>query len=196
MTATSPPISIVGVADSERAIATIVTAFTADPIVRWVLPEPHQYLTHAPGLVRRLCGGAFEHDSAFVVEGFAGAALWLRPGVERDSDGVSELMQRATPESEREKHAAFFGRVGEYHPHEPHWYLPMIGIDPTQQGRGLGSALLARALAECDREHMPAYLEATSERSRDLYARHGFELLATVQMGDSPAMFPMRREAR
>jgi ribosomal protein S18 acetylase RimI-like enzyme len=196
MAATSPAISIVGKEDSERAVATIVTGFTADPIVRWVLPEPHQYLTHAPDLVRRLCGPAFEHEGAYVVEGFAGAALWLRPGVERDNEGVAELMQRATSESEREKHAAFFGRVGEHHLHDPHWYLPMIGIDPAQQGRGLGSALLARALTDVDREHLPAYLEATSERSRDLYARHGFELLATVQMGDSPPMFPMLRAAR
>ena len=43
---------------------------------------------------------------------------------------------------------------------------------------------------------MPAYLEASTERSRDLYARHGFELIATIQVADSPPLFPMVRKAR
>ncbi|MCH8850635.1 MAG: GNAT family N-acetyltransferase, partial [Chloroflexi bacterium] len=76
------------------------------------------------------------------------------------------------------------------------WYLAMIGVDPARQGLGLGSALLAHTLAEVDREAKPAYLEASSERSRDLYARHGFEVIGTIQVADSPTMFPMVRKAR
>jgi ribosomal protein S18 acetylase RimI-like enzyme len=33
-----------------------------------------------------------------------------------------------------------------YHPSEPHWYLPLIGVEPARQGRGHGSALLSHAL--------------------------------------------------
>ncbi len=72
----------------------------------------------------------------------------------------------------------------------------MIGVDPARQGMGLGSALLAHALAAVDREAKPAYLEATTESSRDLYARHGFEVIGTIQAADSPPMFPMVRKAR
>jgi ribosomal protein S18 acetylase RimI-like enzyme len=52
----------------------------------------------------------------------------------------------------------------------------MIGVDPTGQGRGLGSALISHTLARADAEEMPAYLDATSERSVPLYERHGFEV--------------------
>ena len=193
---TSPSISTVAGADNERAVATIVTAFSGDPVVRWVFPDPLQYLSYAPELVRRFCGKAFEGQSAFAVEGFMGAALWLRPGVEPDGENLAELMQRAVPEADQEKVSDLFGQMAEYHPHEPLWYLPMIGVDPARQGMGLGSALLAHALAEVDREAKSAYLEATSDRSRDLYAHYGFEVTGTVQVADSPPMFPMLRKAR
>lgn len=112
-----------------------MTAFSGDPVVRWVFPDPLQYLSYAPELVRRFCGKAFEGQSAFAVEGFMGAALWLRPGVEPDGENLAELMQRAVPEADREKVSDLFGQMAEYHPHEPLWYLPMIGVDPARQGR-------------------------------------------------------------
>ena len=67
-TAAARVISTVAKADRERAVATIVTAFSGDAVMRWVLPEPRQYLEYAPELVRRFCGKAFEDSSAFAVE--------------------------------------------------------------------------------------------------------------------------------
>ena len=125
-----------------------------------------------------------------------GAALWLRPGVEPDQEPLIELIQQAIPESDQGKVFAMFEQMGKYHPHEPLWYLPVIGVDPARQGMGLGSALLVHALAECDREGKQAYLESTSTRSRDLYARHGFEVTGTIQVADSPPFWPMLRKAR
>jgi ribosomal protein S18 acetylase RimI-like enzyme len=85
--------------------------------------------------------------------------------------------------------------MGDYHPNEPHWYLPLIGTDPMQQGKGHGAALLRHALALYDEQKIPAYLEATSQRSVPLYQRHGFEILGTVQIdATSPAITPMLRK--
>ena len=47
-----------------------------------------------------------------------------------------------------------------------------------------------------DREAQPAFLEATTPRSRDLYARHGFEVAGEIQAGKSPPMWPMLRSPR
>lgn len=193
---TSPSISTVASADKERAVATIVTAFSGDRIARWMLADPQRYLTYFPEVVRRFGGHAFEGGSAYSAGPFHGAALWLRPGVEPNGEDLAELMQRAVPSEDQEKVFGFFGQMAEYHPQEPVWYLPLIGVDPARQGQGLGSALLAHALAEVDRESKAAYLEATSERNRDLYARHGFEVTGTIQVADSPPMFPMLRKAR
>jgi ribosomal protein S18 acetylase RimI-like enzyme len=47
---------------------------------------------------------------------------------------------------------AFMEQMDRSHPSEPHWYLPMIGVDPGKQGNGYGSALLKHALERCDGE--------------------------------------------
>jgi len=168
----------------------------ADPITRWFLPDAQQYLKYFPAVLQGMCGPAFEGRSAFYAGDFYGAALWLRPGAEPDNDVLGALMQEAIPEPQQESRFAFFEQMATHHPEEALWYLPMIGVDPAYQGAGLGSTLLSHALAECDREHMPAYLEATSPRSHDLYLRHGFEVVGVIQAADSPPMFPMLRKAR
>ena len=49
-----------GPEDSERSIATLVMAFSNDPFVRWMMPEPNQYLTYFAAVVRLFAGAAFE----------------------------------------------------------------------------------------------------------------------------------------
>jgi ribosomal protein S18 acetylase RimI-like enzyme len=85
--------------------------------------------------------------------------------------------------------------MSQAHPREPHWYLPLIGVEPIEQGRGHGSTLLRIALTVCDQD-LPAYLEASSQQSIPLYERHGFEVVGTIQAGSSPKMFPMFRRPR
>lgn len=123
-------------------------------------------------------------------------ALWLPPGVSSDEEAMAALAQESVPPSEQEEVFGFPGQMPAYHPHEPHWYLPLIGVDPSQQGRGHGGALLQHTLQICDREGLPAYLEATSPRSKALYLCHGFEESGVIQAGNSPAMWPMLRKPR
>lgn len=82
------------------------------------------------------------------------------------------------------------------HPGKPHWYLAVLGTDPPLQGRGLGSAVLAPALAQCDRDGVGAYLESSKERNIDFYARHGFRVLRELKLTRGPTVWPMWREPR
>ena len=81
-----------------------------------------------------------------------------------------------------------------YHPKEPHWYLPLIGVEAIHQGHGYGSALMEHALVPCDQDQTLAYLESSNPRNISLYQRHGFEILGTIQVGTSPPLFPMVRK--
>ena len=89
-----------------------------------------------------------------------------------------------------------FEQMDRFHPTDPCWYLPLIGVDPAHQGRGCGSALLRYALARCDRDGMPAYLESSNPRNVPLYLRHGFEIIGNIQVGSSPTLVPMLRRPR
>ena len=91
---------------------------------------------------------------------------------------------------------AVFQQMESYHPSEPDWYLPLIGVDPAQQSRGYGSALIEHALIQCDRDQKLAYLESSNPKNISLHKRHGFELLGTIRVGASPPICPMLRKPR
>jgi GNAT superfamily N-acetyltransferase len=191
-----PSIRSLTAAGSARAVSTIVAAFSADPVARWFLPDAHAYLTTFPPIVRAFGGRAIEHGSAYGTDDLGGAALWLPPGVTPDEEAMGALMEAGLTEAIREDAYAFVERQSHAHPSEEHWYLPLIGVDPTRHGRGYGSALLRHALAVCDQAGVLAYLEATSPDSRRLYERHGFETTGVVQAGRSPELWPMVRRPR
>ncbi len=191
-----PPVRTATSADEAAAISVVVLAFSTDPAARWTWPDPEQYLAHFPAFVKAFGGGAFTHGSAYSVGENAGAALWLPPDVHPDNDALTSLIQHTTPKHIQQDADRVFELMSRYHPREPHWYLPLIGVDPSQQGRGFGSALMQRALIPCDRDKKLAYLESTNRSNIPLYERHGFEVLGTIQVGNGPPIFPMLRKPR
>ena len=193
---TKPVIKTVTPSNADQAVGTVVLAFSADPVARWFYPDPHQYLLNFPSFVRAFAGKAFEHKSAYYVDGYLAAGLWLPPDVHADENALIALLQRTIAEENQQNIFAFVEQMDSYHPSEPHWYLPMIGVDPGKQGIGYGSALLEHALEWCDGEGKLAYLESSSPKSVPLYQRHGFELVGTIQVGSSPPLFPMLRKPR
>jgi ribosomal protein S18 acetylase RimI-like enzyme len=193
---TTPIIKTATVSDEAPAIAVVVLAFSTDPAARWTWPDPNQYLRHFPGVVSVFGGNAFAHESAYYVDGYAGAALWLPPKVSPDEDALITLLKRTGSTQFQKDGVAVFEQMGRYHPQEPHWYLPLIGVDPFHQGKGYGTALMQHALIPCDRDQTLAYLESSNPKNIPLYERHGFELLGTIQVGTSPPIFPMLRTPR
>ncbi|MFJ2907086.1 GNAT family N-acetyltransferase [Streptomyces sp. NPDC087212] len=110
-------------------------------------------------------------------------------------DGPARLRDAVDPGNER---VELIGRLtaGVHPADRAHAYLWMIGVAPDRQGEGLGTALMAPVLGRCDRAGLPAYLEASSARSRALYARLGFTVTGTpLQLPyGGPQMWPMWRE--
>lgn len=182
--------------DQQAVIAVITLAFSGDPMARWAFPDPATFLEVLPQIARAFGGNGFAHGAAHLAGGGRAAAMWLPPGVEPDNDRLEALTAKHTPEHQRADMDRVFAQMESYHPKEPCWYLPLIGVDPVCQGRGYGSALLRHALAECDRNRMPAYLESSNPRNIPLYQRHGFEIIGSIQAGTSPTVVPMLRSRR
>jgi GNAT superfamily N-acetyltransferase len=183
-------------AETQLAVDITVLAFSADPVTRWTWPDPRTYLAAMSRMVPPFGGKAFTSGSAYCAGDGAGAALWLPPGIEPDRDAMGEIMQSTLSPARLEGVMALFEQMAGYHPREPHWYLPLIGVDPAQQGKGHGDALMAHALARCDRDHATAYLESSNPRNISLYRRHGFEPLGEIRAGSSPPLVPMVRKPR
>jgi ribosomal protein S18 acetylase RimI-like enzyme len=180
--------------DESYVIDVLVLAFSTDPSARWTWPDPYQYLKHFPELIKAFGGKAFENKSAYYAEAYGGAALWLPPDIHPNEDAMTALFKRTVPAEKLKDVEKVFEKMESYHPKEPHWYLPLIGVDPFLQGNGIGSALMKHALIPCDRDNKFAYLESTNIRNVPLYERHGFELLRKIQIGTSPELYPMLRK--
>lgn len=180
----------------QAAISTIVLAFAQDPLARWVTPDAAAYLALMPAFVAAFGGNGLTHGSTYLVDGGAGAAMWLPPGVHPDDERMDQLMREYVTGQTLEDMQGVFEQMAGYHPEVPHWYLPIIGVDPAHQGRGLGAALMRRALERCDADGATAYLESSNPRNISLYQRHGFEALGVIQVGGSPEVVPMLRTPR
>jgi len=189
-------VAAITAAQADQAVAVISLAFSSDPAARWTYPDPNAYLTYFPRLVRAFGGRAFEHGTGHQVSGFCGAALWLPPGIHPDEEALDSIMRESLAADRLEEVSGVFERMAGYHPATPHWYLPLIGVDPVHQGRGYGSALLRHVLVQCDSDHVAAYLESSNPANVPLYERHGFVVLGTIQVGSSPPIIPMLRAAR
>jgi len=177
-----------------RATSVLVLAFAGDPMTRWVWRDPATYLGVFPEFAMAFGGRAFDHRSAFIAEDCAGAALWLPPGVEPDGAALGALIERTAPSKLAQDIAAVLEQMERYHPREPHWYLPLIGVDPARQNEGHGARLMRRALDAADRDGVPAYLESANPKNLPFYQRLGFERLGTIESGSSPPLFPMLRK--
>ena len=183
--------------DAPAMVEAMVRAFHEDPVFRWLFPDdrkrPAQSRRYFTGRTRAL----MRQDEIYTVEGGVAAAMWARPGewrdplidVARQFAALVPALGRRIPQSLRGLHV-----IEERHPEAPHWYLSVLGTDPSHQGEGLGSAVIAPILAECDRLEIPAYLETGTERNVHFYVRHGFKVTDEVQMPGGPPMWLMWRD--
>jgi ribosomal protein S18 acetylase RimI-like enzyme len=141
----------------------------------------------------------FPRGECWTTENLDGGALWLPPGRWEIPIRIQlRLMPSvlATARLEVVRLMRFLNLVESKHPHEPHWYLAVLGVDPERQGRGFGSHLMQPVLERCDKNGEAAYLETDTERNVQLYERHGFKVTDEFNLpGGGPPIWLMWREA-
>jgi GNAT superfamily N-acetyltransferase len=197
---TGPTVRHSTAADRGTLARVLAAAFADDPVFTHLFPVSIPRRAARLRLMFRLeAARSQRRGGAWITGDGAAAAVWFPPG-HWASTRWEDLAQAPGA-------MAAFGRrsmVGtrarsamETHHRElaAHWYLLYLGVEPARQGQGLGSALLRPVLEECDRTGTPAYLEATCDRNRSLYARHGFAERAPLTLPDGgPTMVPMWRD--
>jgi GNAT superfamily N-acetyltransferase len=184
----------------DEASAVLARAFHDDPAWRWVLPDPRRRAALLPWLFRT----GFETMAAdlWTTPGrVLGVSRWLPPGRPALRVGVTMRVFVATPLRLREATSRYlqYGRAVEdvraRAARGPHWYLAGIGVDPPEQRKGVGSALLEPGIAAASREGLPCVLLTNAERNLAFYARHGFEVvLETDTPGGPPHAWALVRK--
>ncbi|CAG7970378.1 unnamed protein product [Penicillium salamii] len=106
----------------------------------------------------------------------AAFAKWGLP-VHAGSDLQEEEPAAWAPSSDKDLCERFFSGMDAQHHNwmekRPHYYLNMLGVHPSQQGRGLASKLLRWGLTRADAEGLEVYLSASPE-GKPMYEKYGF----------------------
>jgi ribosomal protein S18 acetylase RimI-like enzyme len=171
----------------------LADAFYEDPMFSFLMPNDASRLPR----LRRFFASAMR-DMALVrgrvwtSTDLLGAALTMPPGAWRVPPRAT-LLQGPCFGRHMVRAARVLGAIEYRHPREPHYYFIDIGVAPRVQGEGRGSTVMRPTLDRCDREGLPAYLEASSERSAALYERLGFRVTSELRVAGSPPLRLMFR---
>jgi len=188
-----PNIILVSKDKVKQVKSAILLAFSSDPFIRWLFPNPNDYVEKFSIWIDEFISIGMPAEGVYADEGVSGSAIWLPPGINLDGDVLGSTFT-AIPTDRVETALKLFDIFGTFHPREDHWYLAFLGVDPLNHGRGLGSNILKKNLERIDKEGVVAYLESSNPKNISLYERHGFEIMGKVQEGDSPPIHPMIRQ--
>jgi len=194
LTIPRPATRSAGAADVPALAETLAAAFHDDPVFRYWIADDAQRREISRAFFGVMVRAGIDAGVVHTTCDLGCGAIWSPPGSE-DDEGLGHALAAATGE-----HAERLFMVLEHmeaqHPTAAHWYLAILGTRPERQGQGLGSAAMRPVLDTCDATGSPAYLEATTARSAELYARHGFEVVGEIRLPDGPSILPMWREPR
>ena len=160
----------------------LARAFQNDPAWVWLIPDAERRRRLLPWLFR--VGFDVTAADVWTTSGIVrGAARWLPPGRPPMRVGATLRALVTTPFRLGTAIGPFlaYGRAVEVLRAEampgPHWYLAGIGVDPSAQRQGVGTALLAPGLEAAERSGLPAVLLTNNEANLSFYERHGFEIV-------------------
>jgi GNAT superfamily N-acetyltransferase len=142
-------------------------------------------LTHLPGSTE-----VVTRDGAVV-----GAARWVcfplcRPTFSQRFRLAPSTLFRMGPAGYRLRR--WLATWGNSEPNLPHWHLGPVGVDPSEQGQGIGKVMMESFLGELDEAGMPAYLETDLLVNVGFYERFGFQVLQELPVLERPTWLMWR----
>lgn len=188
-----------GVADLEALSQVIADAFHELAPSLWLIADPVARRSIFPGYFAIFVEHALATGLVHTTPSRDAVAIWLPAAVAGSSPPLgydARLSAATSPWTDR--FLVFDEALDAGHPAGPaHHHLAILAVRPGRQGRGTGTGLLRAQHRVLDATGMPAYLEASDLRNRQLYLRHGYvDHGEPIQLPSGPAMYPMWRPAR
>jgi GNAT superfamily N-acetyltransferase len=174
-------------------------AFAQDPVVLWAC----RTIELRPALLEAIASArlrqSLSYEEIWMTDESTSTAVWTPPG-RGETNPLQNIalacgLLRPRMLGCLPRLALGLTYMQRMHPREPrHWYLARLGTDPSEQGRGLGSAVLQPVLELCDSDRVGAYLETALHRNLSFYARHSFQVSGELRLPRGPTIWSMWRE--
>jgi GNAT superfamily N-acetyltransferase len=188
-------------ADLPELVDTLVSAFGDDPLTNWIFADVSERPRQLREWMRFTTDMGLTRGHFYTAGGHKAAAIWSPPDVQLFDDlwgpRIAQLLQRELGERAGDVIAGLTRAMSSQSSDEAHFYLFTLGTHAEHQGKGLGAEVIADVLAACDAQGLPAHLESSNIRNVPFYQRHGFEVVAEIELEPGgPTLRPMRREPR
>jgi ribosomal protein S18 acetylase RimI-like enzyme len=200
-----PEVITLALADLPRAAAVVARAFHDDPVFEWALPGSDRRARVLPTFFATVTRLAMYCEETYTTSDISGVAIWYPPDpppatrTQLRESGMLNLPDAFGRDDYKRFRAGIdvLERLHKRDMPQPHWYLAVLGIDPSMQGRGIGSALIVPILERADLAGLPCYLETEKEINLAFYRRHGFEVIVEDNIPDNgPRFWTMLRTCR
>jgi ribosomal protein S18 acetylase RimI-like enzyme len=179
----------------------LARAFHDDPLSAYLFPDETKRLDQLRWLYRGSARYAHRYGETYTTPARDGVALWLPPerpyphqlGMVRVGLGFAPLkfglgwLRRSV---------AAMNALDGAHKRDVasrHWYLFLLGVDPSCQRQGIGGRLIEPVLARAEADGTPVYLDTTNERNVSFYQLHGFEVVTAGRVPDGPRFWTMTK---
>ena len=185
-----------------EAATMLGSAFQNDPVIASILPgiSPEKR-SHKLAVMfeEMLAVCARRNEPLAIIDGrlVRAAAILHRPGTYplplRTEIGLLWRAVRKTGPRGLARFVHWSLRMSRHHPATEHYYLETLGVEPTLQGQGLGSAMLQKIASLLDAADIECVLETANERNIVLYRRFGFQVVSEEHILGAHVRFMRRR---
>jgi GNAT superfamily N-acetyltransferase len=181
----------------------LARAFRTDPLQTYIFPDVDENVTRSPAMFGAIVRSGVARAEVWTTAATDGIAVWRPPAREgpedkKDDEADSDDLPALIGHAAFERFSAFFAAIEPFHHEaapEPHWYLEILGVDPTRQGQGIGSALLQPILARADADGDACYLETANPKNVPFYVGCGFAVVVeTIEPVSGLRLWTFRRD--
>ena len=187
-----------------QAIPMLGRAFHNDPLSIYIYLDEAERKRRLPFMFEIALRYSLRYGEVTAMPDITGAACWLPP--ESTDVRIGRLLRVGAAGISLKMRTAGIRRMTsaedymkETHQHcimEKHWYLWVLGVEPTRQGQGIGGRLLRAGLQRADASRLPCYLETMNPNNVPLYQKFGFAIASDgVIPGSNVRMWGMVRPA-
>lgn len=175
-------------------------SFYSDPFYTLLFPDDKRRQRSLPWWMAFMVRYGLRYGTVYAASNGQGVAVWTGP--ERPHPRLRHLLLSGLPAALWRMGTAGCRRLldinqqwEKFHHQEatPHWYLMLLGVEPSEQGRGIGGALLEPVLQMANSGGYPCWLETTTEQNVRFYQQRGFQVVARGDLGIGSHYWCMRR---
>lgn len=182
--------------DKEQIVNILTHSFDDNKSVNYIIKQDRKRVVRIKKLMEYSFEVCYLFGDVFLSNDRNGCALILMPDKKKTTFetilldaklvfsciGISNIKKAFDRES----------KINKLHPEAPIYYLWFIGVNPSQQNQGIGSALMNDVISESISNKRSIYLETSTIKNIPWYEKLGFATYAKLNFGYD--LFCMKRE--